>query len=123
MDACRGSSESQVDVVVGIPVLLVDEHLFPVGVPQQIALGQRRSLVGAMRLITDQRDPPGETLLAQGLRSRGAGQAGTDDDKARGGGGHWSELLSWKGNSVGTCGEALRREREELGSRARVVTQ
>ena len=48
--------------------------------PQQDLLGQRRPVVRLVRLVADQRQRPGEALLAQRLRGPQTGQRRADDD-------------------------------------------
>ena len=73
--------EPQVDVVLGVPILLMDEDRRPLCATRQVALGQRWTLVGQVRLGTDQRDAAVESLPAQRLGGLGPGKAGPDDDE------------------------------------------
>lgn len=75
-------AQAQVHVVVGVPPFGVDEAAVALRLAQQIGLGQRRPLIRAVALITDQRDAP-VAVRAQRLCRRGAGQAGADDHEAR----------------------------------------
>ena len=68
--------------MLGVPRLGVDEDAVPVGFALEIVLGQGRALIGSMRLLTEQSDPPVETFLAQGLCCKGAGHAAADNDEA-----------------------------------------
>lgn len=49
---------------------------------EQRLLGQRRPVVGFVRLVADHGQRTGEALVAQGLRRAQTGQRGTDDDNA-----------------------------------------
>jgi hypothetical protein len=53
----------------------------PVGLAAQVALGQRRPLIGPLGLVAEQHQPTVEALDPQGLGRLGAGQPGTDDHK------------------------------------------
>ncbi len=72
--------QPQVDLVLGVPAVLVHEDLLVGRGAEQVLLRQRRSLVGAVRLGTDQRDGAVEALVTQRLRRLGPGQSGSDDD-------------------------------------------
>ena len=73
--------------MLGVPVLRMDEDRLPLGPALEVVLGQRRPLVGSVRLVADQGDPPVVALLAQRLGRQGSGEAGADDDEG-GVGGH-----------------------------------
>ena len=79
IDVDDALAEAQLDRVVGVEARPVDEHHVPVGLPAQILLGQRRTLVRTLGLGADEHYPAVEALLAQRLRRLGAGQTGADD--------------------------------------------
>ena len=76
--------QPQVDVVLGVPALRVHERRVALGLALQVALRQRRALVGAVRLGAEQDQAPVEPLGAQRLHGLGPGQAGPDDGEGAG---------------------------------------
>ena len=74
-------TQTQVDVVFGVPLRGMDVDLFPLGAAQQVALRQGRSVIRAVILIADEDDLAVETVGAQRLGGLGAGQPGAHDDK------------------------------------------
>ena len=70
--------------MVVVPGLVVDEHRAPIVLPQQIALGQRRSLVRKQVLVAHQDDRACVAEVAQRFRGLGSGEAGADDDNGLG---------------------------------------
>ena len=67
----------------GVPVLVVHVQGGLVRLAEQVALGQRRPLVGPLGLRAEQDDGSAEPVLAQRLSRLGAGQAGADDHVGR----------------------------------------
>ena len=80
VDGVGPGAEPEVDVVGGVPGLVVHGRLVGRVLPEQEALGQRRPLVRQPLLPREQDDPPLEPLVAQGLHGLGAGEATADDD-------------------------------------------
>src|SRR6266545_3037566 len=78
----------QLDVVVPVPRSRPQEHVLDQGLTAQVLLGQRRPLVGRVRLRADQDDPSLEPLRPQRGGCRSAGQVGPDDDERRRGTAH-----------------------------------
>src|SRR5207302_3613774 len=70
-------------VVLGVPAFLVDVDGRFVVLAEQVALGQRRPLVGPLPLLPQQHDAPAEPLLPEGLRGLGTGHACADDHVRR----------------------------------------
>jgi hypothetical protein len=62
--------------VLGVPVGRVHVDRVALVVAEQVSLGQRRALVGAFRLGTEEHDLAVEPLVAQRLGGLGPGQAG-----------------------------------------------
>ena len=83
--AATVDAAAQVDVVLGVPLLGVDDGVVELGLAGEVALRQRRPLVGQLVLGGEQGDRPVVPLLAQRLGGLGAGQAAADDDDAAGG--------------------------------------
>ena len=73
-------AEPQVDVVLGVPLRRVHPGRLPLLLAEQVALGQRRSLVRRLVLVAEQHHRPVEALGAQRLGRLRAGQAGAHDD-------------------------------------------
>ena len=73
----------ELDVVLGVPAGVVHASLLALGAAEQVALRQRRPLVGHLRLAGDQDDAPVEALRAQGLGRLRAGQPTADDHLCR----------------------------------------
>ena len=78
-------AEPQVDVVGGVPVHGMDVDLLPLGLPLEVALRERRPLVGPLVLLADEDDPTVEALLAERRRRGRAGEARTHDHERPGG--------------------------------------
>ena len=74
-------AEPQVDVVLVVPVGVVHERRLEVVVAQEVALGQRRSLVGQVVLVAVHHDGPLEPRGPQLLDGLGRGQPGSHDDE------------------------------------------
>src|SRR5450432_384502 len=72
-------AEPKVDVLLGVVTLRMHVSLFLRLLAGEVLLRQRRPLVGPFVIITDEHDPPFETLTAQGFRGLRAGQAGADN--------------------------------------------
>ena len=72
-------AEVELDVVLGVPGGLLDEHRVALGAADQVALGQRRPFVGVVAFVADQYHPAGETLGAQRLRGFRPGEPRSDD--------------------------------------------
>ena len=85
VQARHGGGQPQVDVVLGVPGGVVHEGVGDRVVAQQIALGERGSLVRRMGLRPDQDQSTVVALLAKLGDGRSAGQAGSDDDDGHGG--------------------------------------
>ena len=81
VDAGDRGAESQVDVVLAVPVPRMDVDRVAFGLARQVVLGQRRPLVGPFVLVADQHDRAVESLGAQRLRGLGPGQARSGDNK------------------------------------------
>ena len=75
----RARRRAQLDVIGRVEALGVDLGVGGAAVARQVALRERRSLVGPPRLLGDQDDAPLEALLAQRRGGLGAGQAAADD--------------------------------------------
>ena len=80
----RGHAAVQCHVVVGVPLLVVDDRLLERGLALQVVLRQRRTLVGQVGLVGDEIEPARIALITQRLDGLGGGQATTDDDDALG---------------------------------------
>jgi hypothetical protein len=70
----------QLDAVGVVPVRRVHEDGVALGLALQVALGQRRPLVGPDVLLGGEHDPAVETLPAQRFGGLGAGPAAAGDD-------------------------------------------
>jgi hypothetical protein len=64
VERAHGSAGDQLDVVLTVEGLRMDIGLLARGLRAQVILGQRRALVGSLRLGADQDDPAVEPLLA-----------------------------------------------------------
>src|SRR5207244_10169413 len=67
------------DLVVVVERLRLDEGVLARGLSTQVALRQRRSMVGDGRVGRDERDPALAAGFAVGLDRAGGGQAAADD--------------------------------------------
>ena len=74
----------QLDTVVGVPALVLGRGIGGGALAEEDVLGQRRSLVGCVRLGSHEDDVPVVALLAQLGGGAGAGQAGPDDGDGHG---------------------------------------
>ncbi len=79
VDRGDGGAEPQGHVVVGVPLRRVDVDLRALGAAEQVALGQRRTLVRALVLLADQHHRPVVARLAQGLGGLRPGEARPHD--------------------------------------------
>src|SRR5918995_932 len=68
------------DVVFGVEVERADESLLEGDLAAQVLLRKRRPLVGKVKFLADEDDPPLVALLAQRHRGRRPGEARADDD-------------------------------------------
>ncbi len=72
--------EEGLDLMLVVPLCVVDEDRVGLGRAEQQPLGQRRSLIGEVRLGADQGDVLGVALLAQLTHRVRCGEPPTDDD-------------------------------------------
>ena len=79
VDADHHCSRAELDPVLGVEARRMHDRLLDVGFSPQIALRQRRPLVGRIVFGAHQDDPSVEAVRPQGLRSLGAREAGADD--------------------------------------------
>ena len=84
VDRGHHGAAAQVDVVLGVPRLGVHDRLVELVLAGQVALGQRRPLVGQLVLGGEQGDRSVVALLAERLGGLGPGQAPADDHDAVG---------------------------------------
>jgi hypothetical protein len=70
IDAGRPDPEAEVQVVAGERLLVAQPHALLRPCAGQELLGERRSVVGQLRLLADQRDPAVEPLAPQRLHDR-----------------------------------------------------
>jgi len=63
-----------------VETLLAQRDLLPVRLAREVVLGERRPVVGLVRLRPDERQPTLETVPPQGLDRTKSGQRRTDDD-------------------------------------------
>ena len=73
----------ELDLLLGVEALGVDVDRVPLGPALQVVLGERRALVGPVRLGPDEDDAPVEALLAQGLGRLRPRQARPHDHEGR----------------------------------------
>lgn len=81
VDRVDGLAEVQLDVVARVPGGFVHEDAVTLLLAEEVALGQRRSLVRVVALVADQYHPPGEALGPERLGRLGAGEPSSDDDE------------------------------------------
>lgn len=81
VDRVDGLAEVQLDVVARVPGRFVDEDAVALLLAEQIALGERRALVGVVPFVADQYHAAGETLRSERLGRLRAGETATDDDE------------------------------------------
>ena len=78
-----GRAEPQCDLVLVEPPAGLEGHL--VGFVAEHLLGQRRPVVGQVRLVADDRDTTRVVRPAELLRGPGGGQAAADDQDSAAG--------------------------------------
>ena len=78
---CTTLEVAQLDVVRGVPALVLLQPGGLLALAAQEVLAERRPLVRTVRLGADEDDAPVEALLAEGLGRLAAGHAGADDDE------------------------------------------
>lgn len=81
VDRVDGLAEVQLHVVARVPGGFVHEDAVALLLAEEIALGERRALVGVVTFVADQYHAAGETLRSERLGRLGAGQATSDDDE------------------------------------------
>jgi hypothetical protein len=91
VDGGHAGAEPQVDVVLGVPAVLVHEDRIPFLAAQQVALGQRRALIGVVRFVADEHDLPLETLRAQRFRGSNPSERRPGDHER---GSRWHDAAS-----------------------------
>ncbi|KZB85900.1 hypothetical protein AVL48_27170 [Amycolatopsis regifaucium] len=64
MDRGDAGTEPQVDLVLGVPALVVHEGGVGPSFPDEYVLRQRRPFVRTLLLVAEQYDPPVEPLVA-----------------------------------------------------------
>jgi hypothetical protein len=79
VDRGHPGAHPQLDPLVGVPRLVVREGLVTLVLAEQVALGQRRPLVGQLRFLADQHHPAVEALRPQRLGGLRAGQRRAHD--------------------------------------------
>src|SRR4029077_18631366 len=82
VDRSRQPPQPEVDALLGIVIGGFKQLIFEVLLPTEIALGQRRPVVGEVGLGADEVDLTVEAVLAQARRRRGPSQGGTNDHDA-----------------------------------------
>ena len=78
VQAHRRRGQPHLDVVLAVPGLVVDERRAALGRAGEVALGQRRPLVRALRLGGHQHDRAAVALVAQGVHGLAGGEPATD---------------------------------------------
>src|SRR5439155_20768472 len=81
-DGGGASPEFQVDALLGVVAGGIDELILEPFLSSQIALRQRWTVIGQLRLLADELDRAVEAPLTQGRRRGGSGQSGADDHNA-----------------------------------------
>ena len=80
----RGPAEHELDVALGVPGLGSQRDLGGLDRAGEELLGERRPVVGQVRLGTDQCQAAGVAPAAQGLDATLARESTADDDEAAG---------------------------------------
>ena len=81
--ARRGNAEPRVDPVLFVKAGRSDQRFLEGHLAAEILLGERRTLVGRMRFLTDEDDVAIEAVLAESGCGRATGQTRADDDERR----------------------------------------